>query len=174
MHNHTYAKRYLIPVSLLLFPLTAAEAFTTALRLELEGWGIRVATINPSYHRTDLGTKGGSTLKVAFDKLDEKMKADYGEEYNQKAQRLGSRNHKNCWDPQNVVNAMINATTAVNPRTQYIVGTDAVFQFMPLMCWPTPMVEMIISKNIMKDFVPARARQQQQEEEQQKYLEKSQ
>lgn len=173
MHSHTHVKRYLIPFLFYSFILTAAEAFTTVLRLELEGWGIRVATINPSYHRTEMGGKGGDFLKMAFEGLDEKMKAEYGEEYNQKAQKLGARNKYKCWDPQNVVNAMINATTAVNPRSQYIVGKDAVFQFMPLMSWPTPLVEKLVSKTVMKHLVPARARQRQEQEEQQ-YMKKSQ
>jgi len=144
------------------------------LRLELEGWGIRVATINPSYHRTEMGSKGGDTLKVAFGKLDEKIKAEYGEEYNQKAQALAGKNRYKFWDPQNVVNAMINATTAVNPRSRYIVGKDAVFQLMPLMSWPTPLVEKLVSKTAMKNLVPAARARQQQEQEQQKHMKKSQ
>lgn len=56
----------------------AAEAFSTALRLELRGWGIKVVTINPSFHRTPIATNGSATLQRAYDNLSPEMQAAYG------------------------------------------------------------------------------------------------
>lgn len=134
---------------------TAAEAFTTALRFELEGWGIRVVTINPTYHRTEMGSQGGRTLTESFDRLDAKTREEYGAEYIKNAQALAAKNNVKCWDPRHAVNALIKATTAIEPRTQYIVGSDAIFSLLPLMNYPTPMVEKMITRSALQDFVPA-------------------
>ena len=55
-----------------------------------------------------------------------------------------------------MVNALIKATTAVDPRTQYIVGADAIFYLLPLMNLPTPVVEQLMVKSLLKELIPAR------------------
>lgn len=134
----------------------AAEAFTTSLRFEMEGWGIKVITINPSFHRTQIATGAAATLKTSYDALDDVTKAEYGPEYLAAVQRLTSDHTDGCWDPSHVVNALMKATTAVMPRTQYIVGADATFYLLPLMNLPTPVVEKLMTVSLLKELVPAR------------------
>lgn len=136
----------------------------------MEGWGIRVVTITPSYHRTEMGGNGGATVQAAYEQLDEPTKAEYGEEFLKKALKLGERNHAKCWDPQNAVNALIQATTAVNPRSQYVVGSDAIYSLVPLMVWPIPIMEEAVRRSAaLQNLVPARekaARAQLQQQQQ--------
>lgn len=73
-------------------------------------------------------------------------------------QTLTSDHTDGCWDPNHVVNALVKATTAVKPRTQYIVGADATFYLLPLMNLPTPVVEKLMVVSLLKRLVPARER----------------
>jgi NAD(P)-dependent dehydrogenase (short-subunit alcohol dehydrogenase family) len=58
----------------------AANAFSTALRLELQSsFGIQVTTINPSFHSTPLVETMGDTLSEKWEKLDAAKKKEYGE-----------------------------------------------------------------------------------------------
>jgi hypothetical protein len=112
--------------------------------------------VNPSFHRTQIATNAPATLKTSYDALDAKTKAEYGPEYLTSVQKLTSDHTDACWDPKHVVNALIKATTAVTPRTQYIVGADAIFYLLPLMNLPTPLVEQLMVKSLLKEMVPAR------------------
>lgn len=134
----------------------AAEAFTTSLRFEVAAWGIKVITLNPSFHETNIATNAAATVQKSYDALDAQMQADYGPEYLQAAKDLTESQTVGCWDAQNVVNALVKAATASNPRTQYIVGSDATFYLLPLLHFPTPMVEWVIAFSKMQPLVPAK------------------
>lgn len=112
--------------------------------------------MNPSFHRTQIATNAPATLKTSYDALDAKTKAEYGPEYLTAVQKLTSDHTDACWDPKHVVNALIKATSAVNPRTQYIVGADAIFHLLPLMNLPTPVVEQLMVKSLLTELIPAR------------------
>jgi hypothetical protein len=133
----------------------------------VECWGIKVITVSPSYHRTAMGLTNSNKLTESYNQLDQKTKDEYGPEYIEKAHKITRKHTVLCWDPRHAVNALKKATTAVDPRTQYIVGSDAVFRILPLMKLDTPTVQKIISQTFMKGLMPARVRQQQEEEQQQ-------
>ena len=138
----------------------------------MEGWGIRVVTVNPSFHRTQIAINAPATLKHSYDALDAKTKAEYGPEYLTAVQKLTADHTDGCWDPRHVVDALVKASTAVTPRTQYIVGSDAVFYLLPLLHLPTPVVEQLMIKTVLQDLVPAKtkkaqAQQQKQQKQQQ-------
>ena len=138
----------------------------------MEGWGIKVITVSPSYHRTNMGINSVNKLAESYEQLDQKTKDEYGPEYFEKAHGIARKTTALCWDPRHAVSSLINATTAVDPRTQYIVGSDAVFRNMPLMKLHTPTVQEMISKKFLKGLVPARARQQEQDQQQQQQQQK--
>ena len=66
-------------------------------------------------------------------------------------------------DPKNVTDALVRATCAVDPKTQYIVGADAKFGMLPLLCMPTPLVEKIVSYVLLSRLVPARVKKEKSE-----------
>jgi hypothetical protein len=55
---------------------------------------------------------------------------------------------------------MLRASTAVRPRTQYIVGADAKYALLPLLNLPTHLVEDLISYVLLRRLVPAKVREE--------------
>lgn len=136
----------------------AAEAFTTALRLEVRGWGIKVSTINPSFHKTGIATNATSSVQRSYQSLSLEKQEEYGLDYLKVVEDLTDKQTQGSWDPENVVRTLVQATTATNPRTQYVVGSDARFYLMPLLSMPTPVVESAIHLTMLTDMVPAKAK----------------
>lgn len=143
----------------------ASEAFTSSLRMEMKGWGIKVVTVNPSFHKTLIATNGAETLQRSFDALDREMQEEYGQPYLRVCRSISNRANKSSWDPKNVVQALVNATTATKPRIQYIVGGDAKFALLPLLNLPTDLVEDLVSYVLCTRLVPARAKKERMERE---------
>lgn len=75
---------------------------------------------------------------------------------------VANRATKSCWDPANVVRALLRAATASNPRAQYIVGGDAKFLLYPLLSLPSPLVEELTYALLYTRMVPACLREKQQ------------
>ncbi len=141
----------------------AAEAFSTSLRLEMKAWGIKVITVNPSFHRT-LIADGAATVQSSYDALDPQTRDEYGPQYLRACRSICNRALKSSWNPDNVVKVLVNATTASNPRIQYIVGGDAKFGLLPILHLPTRVAEGIISYVLLSRLVPAKTKQATQEE----------
>lgn len=65
-----------------------------------------------------------SSFAKMYDTLDESQKQEYGREY---FTELDKRNFLRLfipWDPINVTNDLVHATTATCPRDQYVTGMD--------------------------------------------------
>ncbi len=133
----------------------ACEAWTTALRFELKCFNIPVVTINPSFHRTPIVTSAEASLRRSYDALSESKKAEYGVEYLNGITKKTIKMMGGSYDPRHVVNALVNATTAVKPKSQYIVGSDAKFQLLPMLCLNTPLLEHVLGKTEFKLPQPA-------------------
>ena len=142
----------------------ASEAFTTSLRMEMKGWGIRVVTVNPSFHNTLIASNGATTLQRCYDALDEEKQAEYGLPYLRACRSICNRAHKSSWTPDNVITALITATTAANPRIQYVVGGDAKYGLLPLLHLPTRVAEGIIEYVLLSQLIPAKVRQATQDQ----------
>lgn len=136
----------------------AAEAFTTSLRFELNGWGIKVITINPSFHRTAIASSAAATVKKTYDGLDAAKREEYGPAYLDSCIKLTNDQTDGCWDPRHVVNSLIKAVTSSRPREHYIVGGDAKFYLLPLLMLPTSLVEKAVVKSKLQDLIPAKSK----------------
>ena len=136
----------------------AAEAFTTSLRFEMAGWGIKVITVNPSFHRTAIASNAVGTLKKIYDGLDAAKREEYGPAYLDACVELTNNQTEGCWDPRHVVNSLVRASTATRPRTHYIVGSDAKYQLLPMLMLPTDFVERLITKGLLGDLIPAKSK----------------
>jgi len=57
----------------------AAEAFTNALRLEMKMFGVKVVSVNPSFHSTPLVSDIKIKLKEVWDNLLPDLQKEYGQ-----------------------------------------------------------------------------------------------
>ena len=117
-------------------------------------------TVNPSFHKTHIASGAAATLQQSYDALPPAKQAEYGPSYLKTCRSICNRAHKSSWDPHNVVTAMLRASTAVRPRTQYIVGADAKYALLPLLNLPTHLVEDLISYVLLRRLVPAKVREE--------------
>lgn len=65
-----------------------------------------------------------------------------------------------------MLQALVRAATASNPRTQYVVGGDAKYLLLPLLNLPVPLVEEIVYRTVYARLVPQRVRDQREQERQ--------
>jgi NAD(P)-dependent dehydrogenase (short-subunit alcohol dehydrogenase family) len=94
--------------------------------MELKSWGIRVVTVNPSFHRTPLLAGGPSTVQRCWLGTDVATRAEYGEGYAEALTEAASvMLNRNSWDSANVTRSLRGAVSVVSPRSQYLVGLDA-------------------------------------------------
>ena len=119
-------------------------------------------TVNPSFHKTHIASGAAATLQQSYDALPPTKQAEYGPSYLKTCRSICNRAHKSSWDPHNVVTALLRASTAVRPRTQYIVGADAKYALLPLLNLPTHLVEDIIAYVLLRRLVPAKVREEEQ------------
>lgn len=134
----------------------AAEAFSNSLRIELEGWGIKVVTVNPAFHKTLIAHNSSPSIIKAYESLDPAKKADYGQEYLDKCVRLSDKFSLGCWSPENVTIQLRKATTLVKPRSQYLVGMDAKFTMQILTMVPVRFGDFLLKTTAMtEDMTPA-------------------
>jgi NAD(P)-dependent dehydrogenase (short-subunit alcohol dehydrogenase family) len=99
--------------------------------MELKSWGIHVVTLNPATHRTPLVGGLVGTLVKCWQKTDDKIKEQYGEQSLDVAMSLIEQVDSATWDPMNVVHTMEKAVSLHNPSSQYLIGMDAL-TVMPL------------------------------------------
>lgn len=59
------------------------------------------------------------------------------------------------WDPKNVTDALVHATTGSNPRHQYLVGADAKFKLTLLIMLPLRVYEPLVQALHLSKLVPA-------------------
>lgn len=102
----------------------ALEAFSDALRRELEPWGIEVSVIEPGAIQTPIWDKGIESSKERADRLPARARELYGENMDATRERA-RRMSEIAVPPERVAESVHRALTAERPRTRYLVGSDA-------------------------------------------------
>jgi NAD(P)-dependent dehydrogenase (short-subunit alcohol dehydrogenase family) len=102
----------------------ALEAFSDALRRELEPFGISVSVIEPGAIKTPIWEKGVDSSRERIARMPQKALELYGgriDQMRKRAQEMGESGAP----PEDVARAVHHALVARRPRTRYLVGADA-------------------------------------------------
>ena len=102
----------------------AVEGLTDSLRLELAPEGIHVAVIEPGQVRTPIWDKG----LASFDRISDQIPAEGQARYRNRLrvfQWLLGRAPRVAVPPERVADAVVHALFSSEPRTRYVIGTDA-------------------------------------------------
>lgn len=102
----------------------AMEAFTDALRLELQPWGIHVSAIEPTVINTAIWGKVHAWNDMMFEELPSHAKELYIDRMKQSAQASLEQESTGV-SPRMVAEKIAHALTATKPRTRYLVGKSA-------------------------------------------------
>ena len=134
----------------------AAEAFSSSLRLELQStFGIKVVTVNPSFHKTPLLGSVGKRIDCIWKGLSLEIKEEYGDGKFSILYRYFLSSHILCmteliyvitsavdfrntwrhitksltsmsqWDHENVRDGLISCIETLHPPPQCFIGMDA-------------------------------------------------
>jgi len=98
----------------------AAEAFSDAIRVELQPFGVKVSMIEPGFMRTNIVVSGPAHAKTLVDKSPETAalyRKKFGEGFGQFPEWS-----RIAHDPALVINAFVEALTAQFPKPRYMVG----------------------------------------------------
>ncbi|MCG3777514.1 MAG: Diacetyl reductase [(S)-acetoin forming] [Nitrospira sp.] len=121
----------------------ALEAMTTALRLELDGWGIEVSIVEPGAIATPIWEK---SIKAA-DLLQASTTHDalplYAEHF-ACVRRAIDEAARRAISVDAVARAVEHALTARRPRTHYLVGSDAKFRALLALLLPHRMQDVLL------------------------------
>jgi NAD(P)-dependent dehydrogenase (short-subunit alcohol dehydrogenase family) len=125
----------------------AAEGFSNALRLELRDFGIKVITMNPSFHETPLTMDMIGEAQRSYDNLPPDLKARYGQEYLEKnILHLLQLPKSVVWRSDNVERDLCRAVDLVHPATRYVTGADARFGLLLQRILPDVIQELTIPR----------------------------
>lgn len=126
----------------------AAEAFTTNLRLETKGLGLKVTAVSPSFHRTPMTNTMGEDVRKMWKTLSPEKKKDYGKDYVDDACGFAdlATNVIN-WDSRNVVHAMQKSLTDKYPPPRIMVGSDARYMLILTKMLPTWYSSRLLAQN---------------------------
>ncbi len=102
----------------------ALEAFSDALRRELEPFGISVSVVEPGVIKTPIWDKGVDSSKERVARMPEKAVELYGPRIDQLRKRALEMSESGA-PAEEVAKAVHHALIARRPRTRYLVGTDA-------------------------------------------------
>jgi len=123
----------------------AVELFTSSLRQELRPWGIKVSTINPGFHRTEMNKVAVQGLEACWAKVPPTIQAQYGPSYFEGCKEFVKTHTEDVvFDPINVVRALEHAVTCTRPRVQYRVGLDAKYGLVWTQIFPLRVGEKVI------------------------------
>jgi NAD(P)-dependent dehydrogenase (short-subunit alcohol dehydrogenase family) len=106
------------------FSKFALEAFSDALRVELQPWGIEVACVEPGTIATSIWSTGLASAERERAKMGEEAERHYGEGMDA-AQAAAADAEKRGSSPDEVAKSIEHALTARRPKTRYLVGADA-------------------------------------------------
>ncbi|XP_022792972.1 retinol dehydrogenase 7-like [Stylophora pistillata] len=104
------------------------QAFSDALRREMNPWGILVSIIEPGLFKTALAhtERNIQATQDLWDDLSPELKEEYGErKLNQIKKGIIKVSESANPDTYKVVDAVIDALTSQRPKTRYAVGLDA-------------------------------------------------
>jgi len=115
------AAPFLGPYSMSKFGL---EAFSDALRRELEPFGIQVSVVEPGAIRTPIWEKGVDSSRERIARMPERARELYGRRLEQLT-NLAQEMAESGAAAEEVANAVHHALVARRPKTRYLVGADA-------------------------------------------------
>ena len=102
----------------------ALEAITDALRLEVQQWGIHVSIIEPGAIATPIWNKSAIEAAERETAIGTELRALYKPVVAAVRKVVGEAS-KRAISPDAVANVVEAALTSPNPKTRYLVGTDA-------------------------------------------------
>jgi len=100
------------------------EAFSDALRVELQPWGIEVVCVEPGSIATEIWSTGRSHADRERSKLSDEAERLYGKGMDAAQERAAETGERGI-SPDEVAKSIEHALTAERPKTRYLVGTDA-------------------------------------------------
>jgi NAD(P)-dependent dehydrogenase (short-subunit alcohol dehydrogenase family) len=100
------------------------EALSDSLRRELAPWGIRVVVIEPGSIDTEIWAKGRETMLERVRGLPEEARRLYGAQLARYGEVLQETAESGI-HPEKVAEVVERAISSPNPKTRYLVGTDA-------------------------------------------------
>jgi len=126
----------------------AANAFSSVLRMELKSFGIQVTTINPSFHATPLVHGMGDKAKQEWDKLDDKMKEEYGEAFYERFRYFCvDVPRRATWKADVVLEEILKCLKSKHTPPDLLIGTDARFALPVLRIVPAWVADFILGLN---------------------------
>ncbi|XP_068712116.1 D-beta-hydroxybutyrate dehydrogenase, mitochondrial-like isoform X1 [Montipora foliosa] len=130
------------------------EAFSDALRREMQPWGIKVTMLEPGLFATNLSAPEALErgLRKRWNQLSEELKNDYGEEYLETAITL-MRSYSGDSDICKVVNAIVEGLTSPSPSDRYVVGFEARYGLIPMSFLPAFVVDFVL-RTMLKTLRP--------------------
>ena len=102
----------------------ALEAFSDALRRELEPFGLSVSVIEPGVIKTPIWDKGVDSSKERTAQMPARALELYGRRIDQLRKRAQEMSERGA-PAEEVAKAVHHALVSGRPRTRYLVGTDA-------------------------------------------------
>jgi NAD(P)-dependent dehydrogenase (short-subunit alcohol dehydrogenase family) len=102
----------------------ALEAFSDALRRELEPFGISVSVVEPGVIKTPIWDKGVDSSKERVARMPEKALELYGRRIEHLRKRAQEMSESGI-PAEEVAKAVHHALVSKRPRTRYLVGADA-------------------------------------------------
>ena len=102
----------------------AMEAFSDALRLELQPWEIDVSCVEPGSIATEIWETGAAHSSAMRESMGPEGERLYGEGIDAATRRSAEAGERGI-PPDKVAEAIEDALTATRPKTRYLVGTDA-------------------------------------------------
>jgi len=99
---------------------SAVEAISDSLRVELRPWDIKVVLIEPGNVKTNMWQKAVDGVQKQMDKLPPEAIDLYRTEYEKWANM-----QTQGMPPQKIADTLMEILTTKNPKTRYVVGTDA-------------------------------------------------
>jgi NAD(P)-dependent dehydrogenase (short-subunit alcohol dehydrogenase family) len=128
----------------------ALEAFSDALRRELEPSGIRVAVVEPGAIKTPIWEKGEESSGKRMEGMPGRARELYQRPID--ALRKRARQARDFGAPaEEVAKAVHHALTAPRPRTRYLVGSDARLSAMLAWLLPDRALDWIVRRRFASD-----------------------
>ncbi|KAL9983671.1 hypothetical protein ACROYT_G005880 [Oculina patagonica] len=122
------------------------EAFSDALRREMQPWGIKVSMLEPGSFHTNICTPTmlEQQLKQGWNTLSDELKDEYGEEYLHRGVELLTNDIYRSSDITPVVNTILEALMSSSPHDRYLVGPDAKYSLIWLARLPAFVADFIL------------------------------
>jgi len=102
----------------------ALEGLADSLRREISPWGMKVVVIEPGSISTEIWGKARDTASRLTDQMGDEQRRLYGPQLERFVEGLGET-AKSGIPAEKVADVILGALRSDNPRTRYLVGTDA-------------------------------------------------